>query len=142
MKHLPKDDDRLVDFLRQNFPTPPGASSDLEAQILKSIASLPDRGSRAALASNLQRRLWKVPPLWGFRGAIVAASLIAAWSGYRLLTPQSPTPVDVVSLEAFVETNWNGVVSDTPAVEPVFEWFFSAQPSSESEGVREAKTRK
>lgn len=142
MRHLPKDDERLVDFLRQNFPPPPAASSDLEAQILKSIALLPTECDREALTPNLQRRLWRVPPLSRWGGAIVAASLLAAWTGYRLLAPQSPSSAELMSLEAFVETNWNGVVSDTPPVEPVFEWFFSAQPTSKSEGVAEAKSQK
>ncbi len=142
MKHLPKDDGRLVDFLRQNFPSPPAASPDLEAQILEAIASLPDREKHQELATQPDRRNGRVLPLWEWRGAIVAASLLAAWTGYRLFTPQRLTPIDLVSLEAFVETNWNGVVSDAPTVEPVFEWFFSAQPSSESEDVGKVTSRK
>lgn len=114
MRHLPEDDEPLVNFLRQYAPKPPAASPDLEEKILNALTSLPESPHRLVL------------PLWLLRGAAVAACLLATWMGYRFFTPQI-TSAELVSLEAFMETNWNGVIDDSS------DWFFSTQSSFESE---------
>ena len=101
MTQLPpnEEDRQWQEFLRQNRPTPPPASPDLEDQLMKAIEKSPQPA--------VSRRMWAVPPA-------IAAGLLMAWSGYRLLIPL-PAPSNAASVEAFLEDNWNGVVGETPA---------------------------
>jgi hypothetical protein len=98
----PNDDERLVKFLRQHRPSVPPAAPGLEDQIMQAVAS---SGSHYPV----RRRLWVVPPV------AIAAGVLIAWVGHQVLTPPMAT-VDPANLEAFLEDNWDGVVSETPEV--------------------------
>jgi hypothetical protein len=97
MNKFPEDDEQLVKFLRQHTGTVPPAAQDLEEQIITTISSAPQRSSRQQLK-------------WIFPTAI-AAGLLLAWTSYRVLMPTSPSPAEVASLEAFLESNWDGVLN-------------------------------
>jgi hypothetical protein len=97
MTQLPPDDRQWQEFLRQNRPTPPPSTADLEERVMKAV--------EAEQQPALNRRVWAVPPA-------IAAGLLMAWSGYRTLLPL-PSPSNSASLEAFLENNWQGVVGET-----------------------------
>ncbi len=99
MTHLPPDDRQWQEFLHKHCPTPPPAAADLEERLMKTI-----KKSRQPV---LAQRLWAVPPA-------LAASLLMAWSGYRLLIPL-PDSSNSASLEAFLQDNWNNVVGERSA---------------------------
>jgi hypothetical protein len=57
----------------------------------------------------LARHLWALPPA-------IAVGFLMALSGYRTLLPVSE-PTSAMSIDAFLENNWNGVVAEpTPEV--------------------------
>lgn len=102
MNKNPEDDEQLVKFLRQHTGTVPSVAPDLEEQIITAISSAPQRSSWKQLR-------WILPPA-------MAAGLLLAWTGYRVPMPISPSPTEVASLEAFLESNWDSVLnSDTEA---------------------------
>ncbi|MEH2177610.1 hypothetical protein [Nostoc sp.] len=99
MTKLPNDDSDLINFLRQHRPEVPPAASDLEQQILQQV------------------KTWPLPPLVHyFRLRLVlpalAAGLVAAIVGYRTLMPTQPSPAEIATLQNFIESNWQGTVSD------------------------------
>lgn len=99
MTQLPPDDKQWQEFLHEHCPKPPPAAADLEEQIMNVI----EKSEEPAI----RRQLWALPPA-------LAAGLLMAWSGYRTLIP-FPQPSNSASLEAFLESNWNDVVPETPA---------------------------
>ena len=99
MTHLPPDDSQWQEFLHKHCPTPPPPAADLEDRLMKSI--------NKSQPPVLTQRLWAVPPA-------LAAGLLMAWSGYRLLMPL-PELSNSASLEAFLQDNWNNVVGEKPA---------------------------
>jgi hypothetical protein len=107
MTQFPRDDSDLVNFLRQNRPQVPSASLDLEQQILQNIAML----HPTSQPTQIRRRrpvLWLIP-------SVIAASLVAAVVGYRVLIPtQEANPAELAKLERFMENNWHGTVGDPP----------------------------
>lgn len=115
MNELPPDDDRQwQEFLRQNCPTPPPESADLEEQLMKAVAKSPQL--------EIDRRLWAWPPA-------LAAGLLMLLSSYRLLL-SSPEPSNSASLEAFLQDNWNQVMGEIPPSSPS-----NRPPSSPSNSV-------
>lgn len=76
MTKLPNDDQRLVDFLRQNRPEIPPSNPELEEKIFQAIASSPPPHlhHNSPNHSSRHRQLWLVPPA-------IAASLALAWAG-------------------------------------------------------------
>jgi anti-sigma factor RsiW len=98
----PNDDDRLKEFLRQHAGAVPPAAPNLEQQIMVAVASSPQPAR--------YRRLWFVPPA-------IAAALAIAWAGSRLLVPAPLSATELASLEAFMESNWNGVLSSPPTTQ-------------------------
>lgn len=101
MTKFPNDDERLVDFLRQHAGEAPTAVPDLEQLIIQSVAISPPKLAR-------HRQLWVVPPA-------IAAGLLIAWTGYRVLMPTSSfSAAQLASLNAFLENNWdNGVLGSS-----------------------------
>ena len=93
------DDSQWQEFLRKYRPTPPPAVADLENRLMNTI--------QKSQQPVLGRRLWAVPPA-------IAAGLLMAWSGYRLLIPV-PDVSNSASLEAFMQDNWNEVIGEKPA---------------------------
>lgn len=109
MSKLPKDDQKLVNFIRQYRPEAPPVHEDIKARIEANImavvsaspSSEPVRKSQ--VISFRRRSLWLMPPA-------IAAGLLIAWGTNRLLTP-APTPAtELASLEVFIEDTWDGVV--------------------------------
>jgi hypothetical protein len=98
MTKLPNDDERLVDFLRQHAGDPPPAAPKFEEQLMQAVASSP-QWQRLG-----RRQKWILP-------SAIAASLLFAWTGYRVLMP--PPPPDA-SLAEFMENNWDSVVGEVP----------------------------
>lgn len=111
MTQLSSDDQKLQAFLRQNRPTPPPTTSDLEEQIMQAIActnTTTNKSTNLAIAKpqkpNRVRQLWLIP-------STIAAGLLITSSSVRLLFP---TPeASNASLESFLETNWNDVTGET-----------------------------
>jgi hypothetical protein len=106
MTRFPNDDKDLVNFLRQHRPEVPPASADLEQQILRHVETLHATSLRTP---NLRHRspLWLVP-------STIAAGLVAAVISYDAFIPAQPSPAELAKLERFMESNWQGVVSDNP----------------------------
>jgi hypothetical protein len=99
MNQFPHNDKDLVDFVRQHRTQVPPASLDLEQQILQQVQ-----------ASSVQPRhrrsqVWLVPPM-------IAAGLIATMISYRAYTPARPSAAELATLEAFIESNWQGTLSE------------------------------
>jgi hypothetical protein len=100
MTHLPPNDKRWQEFLREYRSTPPPAPADLEEQLMNAIEKTPQQPA-------ISWRLLAVPPA-------IAAGLLMALSSYRILI-SPPEPSNNASLEAFLENNWNEVTAETPA---------------------------
>jgi hypothetical protein len=113
MSKFSKDDEPLVEFLRQNSPDVPPPAPNLEEQIMAAIEQESSSTEKTRQLSNRSRRLWLVPPVLGKLSAGIAAGLLMTWTGYRVLIPATNT-VDTPSLEAFVENNWDGIVGEIP----------------------------
>ena len=114
MSKLSKDDEPLVEFLRQNCPKIPPPAPNLEEQIMAAVERQSSSTEKTRqLLSNRSQRLWLVPPVLGKLSAGIAAGLLMTWTGYRVLIPATNT-VDTPSLEAFVENNWDGIVGEFP----------------------------
>lgn len=98
MTKLPNDDPDLINFLRQHRQEVPPASPDLEQQILQQV------------------KAWSLSPLRHYSRLRlvlpVAAGLVAAIVGYRAFIPAQPSPAELATLEAFIESNWQGTVSN------------------------------
>jgi hypothetical protein len=105
MNKLPNNDQKLVEFLRQNCPDLPPENQDLEAQIMAAVAATPlsDSGQKSPVIPFRRRSLWLMPPA-------IAAGLLMAWGTSRLLTPPPQTTTDLASLEVFIENTWDGVL--------------------------------
>jgi hypothetical protein len=109
MNKLPNNDQKLVDFIRQNRPDLPPENQDLEAQIMAAVAANPRSESRqnSSVIPFRRRSLWLMPPA-------IAAGLLMAWGTNRLLTPPPPTATELASLEVFIENTWDGVFDEYP----------------------------
>lgn len=105
MSKLPKDDQKLVDFIREHRPEVPPTNQALEAKIMAAVAattpSQPVKQSR--VISWRRRSLWLMPPA-------IAASLLIAWGTNQLLTPPPPTATELASLEDFIENTWDEAI--------------------------------
>ncbi|MEH1874483.1 hypothetical protein [Nostoc sp.] len=98
MTQLPNDDPDLVNFLCQYRPEVQPASPDLEQQILQQVKAWPLSPLR-----HYSRIRFVLP---------VAAGLVAAIVGYRAFIPAQPSPAELATLETFIESNWQGTVSN------------------------------
>ncbi|QLE43289.1 hypothetical protein FD723_24455 [Nostoc sp. C052] len=99
MTQLPNDDPDLVNFLCQHRPDVPPASPDLEQQILQQVKAYTQPPLR-----HYSRPRLVLPTL--------AAGLVAAIAGYRAFIPVQPSPAEFATLEGFIESNWQGTVSN------------------------------
>lgn len=115
MTQPPTDDQPLKDFLRQHAGTPPPPAPDLEKRIMAAVAaSAPSRGP-ATRKSSWNWRSWFVPPA-------IAASLVIAWGGGRLLMPSQPSAAELATLATFLENNWDSVEVDNQVVDAEPDW--------------------
>jgi hypothetical protein len=105
MNKLPNNDQKLVEFLRQNRPDLPPENQDLEAQIMAAVAATPrsESGQNSSVIPFRRRSLWLMPPA-------IAAGLLIAWGTSRLLTPPPQTATELASLEVFIENTWDEVL--------------------------------
>ncbi|MBE9229951.1 hypothetical protein IQ264_31615 [Phormidium sp. LEGE 05292] len=141
MSKLPNDDQRLVDFLRQNRPEIPPSSPDLEEKLFQAIASstLPQLHHNSRKHSSRYRQLWLVPPAIAASVALVlagnylrgnssltnsfainklnnnnssATNLLVSKSNYLPEQNYSRNRQELVKIESFLENNWSGVVTN------------------------------
>jgi len=105
MSKLPKDDHKLVDFIRQNCPEVPPTNQDLEAKIMAAVAATtPSEPVKPSPVMSWRRRsLWLMPPA-------IAASLLIGWGTNQLLTPVPLTATELASLEYFIENTWDEAI--------------------------------
>ena len=115
-------DQELVNFLKQNRPTLPEAAPDLELKILAAIES-----NQASIVNETHREKTRLTTLpksndrlkissvskWAVSSAI-AAGLLVFWSGYRPFETAQLPDNETAKLEAFLVTNWEGVLHDSP----------------------------
>ncbi|MEG5035503.1 hypothetical protein [Microcoleus sp. AT3-D2] len=117
----PSSDQELVNFLKRNRPNIPEAIPDLEQKILAAIESnqasvfhetncKKTRSSASAKSDDL--KISSVSK-WALSSAI-AASLLVFWSGYRPFQTAQLRDKEIAQLEAFLVTNWEGVLHDSP----------------------------
>lgn len=110
MSNLPNDDQRLVDFLRQNRPEIPPSSPDLEEKLFCAIASSPPPQLHHDSRNNISRyrQLWLVPPA-------IAASVALVWAGNYLRGNNSLTNsfASINSLSQTAAPNLNKINSDS-----------------------------
>ena len=142
MNQFPNDDERtaspeenrLVDFLRQNRSSVPPAAPDLEERLMSKIQAISPVGTPAGSRRSLQRRVGRLRRLW-IASPAIAAGLLIAWASQRALLPSQPNAAEVANLETFIENNWDGVVgnneinSGVPNTES--EIAYSSQPTTE-----------
>ncbi len=101
MSHLsPKDDEKLVEFLKEYRPLPPPPKSSLEDELIELIESEP------VISGYSAHWRWLLP-------STLAASLVLFLGMYRVL---SPTPqmaqVSPEELEGFLVESWTGIVGE------------------------------
>lgn len=108
MSQFSNDDHKLVDFLKQHRPSVPAADPALEDRLFDAIAATAQPTTLADHRASRSRRsvAWLVP-------SAIAAGLVATVVGYRTLVPAKPSATELASLEAFVESNWQGTFSNT-----------------------------
>ncbi len=131
----PSSDQELVNFLKQHRPNIPEAAPDLEQKILAAIeinqasVSYETHHTKTQLSASAKsdNRL-KISSVskWALSSAI-AASLLVFWSGYRPFETAQLPDEETAQLEAFLVTNWEGVLQDSPQENmtnrPQTEWF-------------------
>lgn len=135
MTKLPRDDDkRLVEFLKANRPDVPPAAPDLEERIFQAVESEPPLNVSGFWQKHTARykRLWLFPPA-------IAAGVMLIWGsnilrlGVNTLpfqlpievsdrtsttsTTTMPNDAELVSLQTFLENNWNSVVASNQTEE-------------------------
>ena len=131
----PSSDQELVNFLKRHRPNIPEAVPDLEQKILAAIES--NQGSLLHETHRKKTRLSTSPKSddrlkissvskWALSSAI-AASLLVFWSSYRPFETARLPNDETAQLEAFVVTNWEGVLRDSPQESmtnrPQTDWF-------------------
>ncbi|MEG4531549.1 hypothetical protein [Microcoleus sp. D2_18a_D3] len=118
----PSSDQELVSFLKQHRPSIPEAAPDLEQKILAAIESnqasvfhetYRDKTRLSGSAKSGDRLKISSVSKWVFSSAI-AASLLFFWSGYRPFKTAQLPDKETAQLEAFLVTNWEGVLHDSP----------------------------
>ncbi|MEG4456524.1 hypothetical protein [Microcoleus sp. N9_A1] len=118
----PSSDQELVNFLKQHRPNIPESAPDLEQKILAAIESNQAsvfheshrKKTRLSASAKSDDRL-KISSVskWALSSAI-AASLLVFWSGYRPFQTAQLPDEETAKLEAFLVTNWEGVLHDSP----------------------------
>jgi hypothetical protein len=114
----PSSDQELVNFLKQHRPNIPEAAPDLEKKILAAIERN-EAGERKLnyLGDPQFTRSSKRSRIVGFRKWVfpsaIAAGLLVFWSGYRAFETAQLPDNETAKLEAFLVTNWEGVLHDS-----------------------------
>ena len=113
-----QDDRRLVRFLQQHRLAVPTAAPDLEFRLMQTVEQEIQRNPVLdTIVTARRNRLWLrlMPPA-------ILATLLLAWTGYRLLTPPKLTPEQIADLEFFMENTWDGSVSHGAETELSLVW--------------------
>ncbi|MBW4471153.1 MAG: hypothetical protein KME45_12220 [Stenomitos rutilans HA7619-LM2] len=119
MSQFPNDDHELVAFLKQHRPQAPPPDPALESRLFDTIDALPTQQNVVVFQRSQPRvrrsLVWLVPPT-------LAAGLVATLVGYHTLVPAKPSATDLASLQAFMESNWQGTVNSSSTDEelPLF----------------------
>ena len=118
MTKLPTDDDdSLVNFLKANRPEVPPATPDLEERIVQVVESKTTSPVNRFFQHDPAkcRRLWLVPPAIavGVLFAIGSDSLRSSTLFRSSWATTTPSEAEMVSLEAFLEHNWNNLTFDS-----------------------------
>ncbi|MEG5062865.1 hypothetical protein QUB33_04475 [Microcoleus sp. B3-A4] len=118
----PSSDQELVNFLKRHRPNIPEAVPDLEQKILAAIETnqaivfhethRKKTRESASAKSNDRLKISSVSK-WAVSSAI-AAGLLVLWSGYRPFETAQLPDDETAKLEAFLVTNWEGVLHDSP----------------------------
>lgn len=116
MKKLPTDDDEsLVSFLKANRPEVPPAAANLEERILQAVElETQARANRYFQHDPAKcRRLWLVPPAIAVGVLFTLGSdSLRSHSLFRSTwATTTPTEAELVSLEQFLEHNWDSLVT-------------------------------
>ncbi|MEG4809040.1 hypothetical protein QUA82_16110 [Microcoleus sp. F8-D3] len=114
-------DQELVNFLKQHRPNIPEAAPDLQLKILAAIESsqasvFPEANrKKTRLSASSKSDNLKISSVskWALSSAI-AASMLVFWSGYRPFHTAQLPDKETAQLEAFLVTNWEGVLHDSP----------------------------
>lgn len=114
----PRSDQNLVNFLKQHRPNVPEAAPDFEQKLLAAIERN-EAGERKLnyLEDRQFTRSSKRSGMIGFRKWVfpsaLAAGLLIFWSGYRPFETAQLPDNETAKLEAFLVTNWEGVLHDS-----------------------------
>jgi len=100
------EDENLVHFLRQHHPLVPPAAPGLEQQVLQQVRTL-----TYIPQQRKKWRFWVVP-------SMVVAGFLTSLAGYLIITPHSPSTVELANLEDFIDVSWQGAMSDDFSTEP------------------------
>ena len=119
MKKLPTDDDEsLVNFLKANRPEVPPVASDLEEKLLQAVESETSSRAKNFFPHDPAKckGLWLVPPAIavGVLFTIGSDSLRSSSLFRTSWATTTLTKSEIVSLEDFLEHNWNGFRLDNP----------------------------
>jgi hypothetical protein len=113
----PNDDQKLVNFLKQNQPIPPPAAIDLEQQIFN------------AVAPRQRKPLWIVP-------AAITATLVTAIFGYQALQPTTQTANQNTDIEEFIASSWSDSMQNSQNSEPSTEYMNLVETNKQGENQR------
>lgn len=114
MTQFPHDDQPLKQFLRQHRPIPPGATVDLEEQLMQSIRAMPPHSSPRSL--RFSRKTLLLPA--------IAIGVVLSWLAYRVVYPPAPSAMEMSQLEAFMEANWDNFLDEPPSESHDFDPLF------------------
>lgn len=112
MSQFPNDDHELINFLKQHRPQTPPSSPMAEDRLLEAIAAVSPTNTETNTVVAFRRShrvqrssIWLVPPA-------IAAGLVATIVGYRAFVPAKPSAAELANLQAFIESNWQGSVTN------------------------------
>ncbi|ERT05111.1 putative rNA polymerase sigma-70 factor [Lyngbya aestuarii BL J] len=108
MSKLPTNDQALINFLKQNRPTAPEATSDLEERIIAAIDT-----DDPVLSESISTHPSVATKTLRLVSSLIAVGLTLFWMGYRLVSSSSLSPSEQSQLEGFIESNWNGAMEET-----------------------------
>ena len=114
--------DRLVNLIRENAPTPPPPKGDIEEALMAQIEREADT-EKVISFPHFPRQQWLL-------GGAVAASVFMVFTSIRLFQPPTPSsPQETAELEAFLTENWDTFATPTPSYTS-WDYLTTEQPES------------
>lgn len=111
MNLFPEDDRPLTNFLKQNRPSVPLASTNLEDQILTLVEITPQQ---LQIVERPQRRIHPRRPVLWFVTSAIAAGFVAIVVGHRSFMSSQSNEAELAELQTFIESTWDGTVAESP----------------------------